>query len=211
MRGAEESSQPSPPSFHPAAAPPLPVAIYLLIWRAQPGGLLTQQSGADGSRGSEFQARNNLMTCLGKDCSEKIPLRSRSAPCPRLRQSPDEDCDFPTLGSEPRQPGALGGSCSSERTGGLGDSGALPVPPPRDTGVRGCRAGLPGQGAQSRALCCFLGHSNFYFPHFPGFLKPFLCLQAILFLPSVFASCLSGTSLTFLRHCGQLMNRIYAF
>lgn len=139
------------------------MAIYLLIWRAQPGGLLTQQSGADGSRGSEFQARNNLMTCLGKDCSEKIPLRSRSAPCPRLRQSPDEDCDFPTLGSEPRQPGALGGSCSSERRGGLGHRGALqlvPVPPhPR---TRGCGdvelacgdVELACQGREPRAELC---------------------------------------------------------
>lgn len=60
------------------------------------------------------------------------------------------------------------------------------MPAPQDMGVWGH---LPGQGAQSLALCCFLGHSSLFFPHFSGFLKQFLCLQAIWNLPSVFAGC----------------------
>lgn len=98
-RRLEESSGPLPPSIRcrtgaPSPPPQLPHhSPWQFIYSSgghSPGGLLTQQSGADGSRGSKFQARNNLMTCLGKDCSEKIPLRSWSAPCRPLRQSPDE-------------------------------------------------------------------------------------------------------------------------
>lgn len=99
----------------PCPPPPNPPAINLLIWRAQPSNLLTQQSGADGSRGSKFQARNNLMTCLGKDCSKKIPLRSWSSPCPRLRQSPDELRDCPTLGSGASLGELLEVSCLEKR------------------------------------------------------------------------------------------------
>lgn len=89
------------------------LSIYLLIWRAEPGCLLSQQRPANGSCQSKFQGRNNLMTCLGKDCSKKIPLRSRSSLCSCLRQSPYETHDFPTSGvlSQARLWELLAASC----------------------------------------------------------------------------------------------------
>lgn len=172
--------------------PPPPQAINLLIRRAQPSDLLTQQSGADGSRGSKFQARNNLMTCLGKDCSKKIPLRSWSSPCPCLRQSPDELCDCPTSGS-----GASLGSCwkflawKRERFAWKKERLETARPWSQCLFPRAWGCGATCQGREPRAWLCVASWviHPFFFPHFPGFLKPFFCLQAIWNLLSVFAGC----------------------
>lgn len=164
-----------------------------------------------GAAGANSRQRNNLMTCLGKDCSEKIPLRSRSAPWPRLRQSPDEARNCPTSGSrggEPGQPGGLGGSRSSERRGGLGDGGALqPVPAPLR--AQGCgNVELACQGREPRAGLCvaFWVIHPFTSPTSQGFKNPSFASRRFWFFHQCLLAAFQAPALP----SGRLMNHIYA-
>lgn len=165
---ARESSGPLPAPSRAPAPPGPPHSPGQFIYSSgghSPGGLLTQHSGADGSCGSKFQARNNLMTCLGKDFSAKIPRTVTELSVPAPRAGHDQAPDFPTAGRRPRIPAGIAADFSFGRAGmdleigdGTGGSGLMSVP------SRSCQ----GRDPQAWGFAGFWDIPPFLPLHFPG-------------------------------------------